>query len=408
MPHQTTGRPTVGLLFDSFSDNVGDIAMADATRAELSRVGIDDVEIVDLFSSEPKQYNAVIVGGGELIRPIGDVFYDRFRLPNATMLNATGVWSDADSLQYLKEYPFVSARSSTEVHTLRSAGVEASLEPCVTTTLTPEEAVTLLPTSDRRIGIHYVPETIFKCPGFINIINNLDGDKLLIPFTRYLSDGRFMGAFPLEASRQLGDGRDLTPANLMHVIAQMDLVVASSLHVTIFALTTGTPFVSMDQPKVRAYLEDRGLESLLFHDDDSLHGALKSAEDSRQLIQRRAAEDRTKVHERFDQFAHWLARNDDNRVTVPAMSIDSLADRKQVLAEQAAHVLAGRDRLLGMLFTRQAELATTKQLLDGQTRWSDELATALAAEHRRAELLSRLPGASEIGRLLHRRPSKGR
>lgn len=408
MPHHAPGGPTVGLLFDSFSDNVGDIAMADATRAELARVGVHNVEIIDLFSPEPRQYDAVLVGGGELIRPTGDAFYDRFRLPHATMLNAAGIWPDAGSLDYLKDYSFVSARSSAEVSTLRSAGIEASLAPCVTSTLDPEkpdedEAATLPETSHMRVGIHYVPETIFKCPGFVDTMNSIHGEKLLIPFTRYLSDGQFMGAFPLEASRKLKGGVDLSPANLKYIISQMDLVIASSLHVTIFALTTGTPFVSMDQPKVRAYLEDRGLSRLLFHDDESLLSALESTHDTREEILQCAANDCAKVHERFEEFAQWINQSDRPPVLVPAMSLDPQADRRRVLAQQTAHVLAGRDRLIGTLFTRQSELATTKQLLDGQTRWSEELAGALEAQQRRSEELMEFPGAKTLARLLRQR-----
>lgn len=96
----------VGLLYDSFLDNVGDIAMGDAAIAD----GAGTAGCArSIFASDGDQvFDAVIVGGGELLRPTGDAFYDRFRAREGTMLNACGIWSDANELDYLGGYAMVS------------------------------------------------------------------------------------------------------------------------------------------------------------------------------------------------------------------------------------------------------------------------------------------------------------
>ena len=104
----------VGVLYDSLSNNIGDIAMIDAARDGLSPHGITDVVPVKLLSAEPQVFDAVIVGGGELIRPVGDAFYDRFRYERGFMLHAAGVWENANDLDYLSEYAMDSARTEAE------------------------------------------------------------------------------------------------------------------------------------------------------------------------------------------------------------------------------------------------------------------------------------------------------
>lgn len=364
----------VGVLYDSFSDNVGDIAMLHAIRDALARHGVDHVVPVDLFAEEVQAFRAVIVGGGELIRPTGDFFYDRFRLCGGTVLCAVGVWPDADDLSYLADYEVVTARSSRETSTLRAAHVAARTVPCPTVAM--ESSDYLLPPKGDlpRVGVHLVPDTLVRVPHVVEIVNELTGEKWEIPFTRYLHDDLFMSGLPIEGT-QLPN--DLTPRDLRAAIAQMDLVIASSLHVTLFALANGVPFVSMEQPKVRAYLEDRGLEDLLFRDDESLRAALRAAPERAQQLREIAEHDHLLVDRFFADVADRLLSRDEP-VLVSPLSRDSQDDRQSVLRSQVFHVLAGRDRLVGTLFGRQLGAERLSVLLEGERRWNVEQAGALA------------------------------
>ena len=121
-------QPRVGVSVDSVSRNTGDRAIRIAVEQELSRRGIEPVLLNPLEPTD-EELDAVIVGGGDLIRPRGDAFYERFRAPRGTILNAAGVWEDADELDYLRNYSYVSARSRAEVAILERHGINAHVLP---------------------------------------------------------------------------------------------------------------------------------------------------------------------------------------------------------------------------------------------------------------------------------------
>lgn len=363
----------------------------------MKRQGISDVVSVDLFGNQTQTFRAVIVGGGELIRPVGDAFYDRFRLAGGTVLCAVGVWSDADKLDYLREYDVVTARSSSEVRTLREAGIDARVMPCPTVAMEPSGYV--LPRKDRsrQVGVHLVPDTLIRSPHVVEIVNEICGEKWKIPFTRYLRDDLFMSGLPLSGTPL---PNDLSPRDLRSAIGQMDLVVASSLHVTLFALASGVPFVTMDQPKVRAYLEDRDLQDLIFHDDESLRRALGLAPGFVDTIRQTAQRDREVVDEFFEDVARRCV-DDGNVVHIDPLSHNPGADRMSFLRTQTWQVMGARDRLVSALFERQLETGRLSTLLDGERRWNAEQQGALSAVQktiasqegelkRQAEILHRL------------------
>lgn len=372
MSDEIAGLP-VGVLYDSFSDNVGDIAMLCGVGDALRQQGVKDVVPVDLFAESPQEFRAVIVGGGELIRPTGDRFYDRFRLRGGTVLCAVGVWSDADDLSYLEDYALVTTRSSRETATLRAAGLDARTIPCPTVAMRSSDYMLASDGESRRIGVHLVPDTLVRVPHVVEIVNELEGDKWQIPFTRYLHDEIFMSGLPIDGTQL---PTTLTPRDLRAAIGQMDLIVASSLHVTLFALANGVPFVTMEQPKVRAYLEDRGLEDLIFHDDDSLRRALSAAPSRADLLRETAARDLSAVTEFFSEVAGEILSRDEP-VRVGAIGCEAEEDRESVLRSQVLHVVAGRDRLIGALFGRQLEATRLSVLLEGERRWNSEQASAV-------------------------------
>lgn len=379
---------SVGILFDSFSDNVGDIAMLAANRSLLAHHGVDDVVPVDLFATSEQSYSSVLIGGGELIRPTGSLFYDRFRQKEATVLAAVGVWQDADDLDYLRGYDFVSARTRVEADVLARSGAPAAVLPCPTMALPTDDRSVDLPGDEALIGIHVVPSSLRDVPSLITRLNGIPGRKVMIPFTRYLHDASFLSALPIGDRDNVWLSTALTPVQLRGAVARMSFIVASSLHLTLFALSAGIPFISYGQPKVRAYLEDRGLGDLLFTDDDSLERAIANAGSMGEEIARIGREDATRVVDEYSAIARILKDRLAERVVLAPMSADPEQTRWELRLEQVSHVLSGRDMLINSLIHASAEREALRLLLEGERAGNARLIEELERPLNARELLA--------------------
>src|SRR5215216_3056672 len=95
----------IGLLWDSVSNNTGDQAIGLVLQKFFEERAFD-FEVLNPFSYEPDQYSAIVVGGGELIRELGDPFYDCFRVRGNHILNSVGTYKP-DHLDYLNDYALV-------------------------------------------------------------------------------------------------------------------------------------------------------------------------------------------------------------------------------------------------------------------------------------------------------------
>lgn len=361
----------VGVLYDSLSPNTGDRAIGLAVSQELARHGVAPAEMLAPFGEVRTAEQLTIVGGGELIRPVGDPFYDRFRPAGPAVLNSAGVWPDADELEYLREYRLVSARSSLEVDVLRSAAPDAELVPCTTTTLESEryDIPGLPDDGEPVVGIHVVPHTLSLCPELVEAVNAIPHRKVFIPFTHYNHDDDFMRALPFDRSRAVDLPR-LTPLQLHSVLGQMTYVVVSSLHATLFAYSQNVPFATVAQNKVVNYLRDRGLEDLVYRDTDSLTGVVRRLEEDAPDFSTLVERDKAAVHAWFAKVTEQVperATAPVEPVLVPGAATDGWQEL-ELTAAQRAEVIGGRDALLADVTRRasaaRAELATERGRAD--------------------------------------------
>lgn len=359
MTPATSPAPPVGLLFDSISRNTGDRAIGIALHQTMADLGLDSFD-APVRPRRTRPVEGLMVGGGELIRPTGDAFYDAFRPRGRHILNGVGVWPGSDDLLYLNDYSYVSVRTRADAEVLAGAGVRGvEVIPCLTTMLRSEgwlsdDVRSTLPPDDGRplIGIHLVPHTMTLCPGVVDVVNSLEGRKLLIPFTHYNHDRSFMGALGVRDAVLLDE---MSPLELHAVIGELDLLVASSLHASIFAYSQGVPFVSAQQPKVLDYFTDRGLEALVFGDERQLDRALNAASEDLGLSALVAA-DRAALRSVVKRWAEILAGR-------PAAAPGGLADHEEdplwvahLLDEQLVSVVEQRDVLLSAALTRHRTL----------------------------------------------------
>jgi hypothetical protein len=421
------GGVRVGLLYDSVSANTGDIAIGIAGRQELARHGIDDVVVLDPFAPDAEPVDVIIVGGGELIRPDGDEFYDAFQHPDGAILNAVGVSRTAGALDYLEGYDYVSARSSAEAAVLRRYVQDVHVLPCTTTTLESEPFDLDVDPDEELVGIHLVPHTLTLCPDLVEIIDAIPQRKVFIPFTHYNYDDSFMRALPFDRTNAIHLPR-LAPLELHSVIGQMKYVVTSSLHATLFAYAQNVPFVTAHQEKVLNYFTDRGLTHLVYASDDQLRRGLAEVQSGKVDFAEQVAADRAAVHETYATFVELIGRRvtgrrqAQRRATTPRQPLRRVATQRHnassvramtgeevernvehLRAEQRARVIENRDltvhHVTRRLVQAQGQAAAWHNEAD---RLASELAVAQAAldERRAVRLAGRLQRRAIPGRVL--------
>ena len=272
----------VGLLWDSVSDNVGDQAIGMVMRRFLESKGIR-YEAADPFSYDSADYSILIVGGGELIRPRGDPFYDRYRVRGEHILNAMGVYQP-DDVEYLNEYRLVTVRSEADKKILDPVVAGVKVRPCVTLVMGdyfekpvhPLVPQTIIP--GETIGVHVNLAVAHLIPSLVPAIRHLHQyyKVVLFPFTLYQQDGRIHEAIrkwlpeiPISPLRD--------PADIFHAIGQMRALVCVSLHGTIFAYAQNVPVLAFPTvPKISNFLEERGLGQYLYHTADEMLAKLEN------------------------------------------------------------------------------------------------------------------------------------
>ncbi|MFZ4843539.1 polysaccharide pyruvyl transferase family protein [Mycetocola saprophilus] len=380
-----------GLLYDSVSRNTGDIAMGIAAGQLLSARGVEHT-IIDPFGPSASSTAPMIVGGGELIRTTGDDFYDRFRPRGPHILNATGIWDRADDLDYLRDYAFVSARSTREAESLAPHADEVEVLPCSTTLMRSEHyQIPGLEEGEPVVGIHLVPHSLRLIDDLLTLINAIPYRKVFIPFTHYNGDEPFM--------RSLFDMSDaivlpqLEPLELHSVLGQMRFTVVSSLHASIFSYSQNVPFVSIHQRKAEYYFRDRGLEGQLVRDNGEFQSALERAGSGEMEFTDLIAADAARINAAYDRYIGLLGEG------FPAQAAPNaaeLAQRTALYLEQADRVIADHDLALGAVEARR--LATLGEMRDmyASHRRLEEVVAEQAEQIRRLE--EALP--TRIGRKL--------
>lgn len=337
-------KKTIGLLFDSVSDNTGDIAIGVALRQQFLKRGAE-TEIISPFSENLAKYASLVVGGGELLRKKGDEFYDVFRLEGAHILNGIGLQS-ADGLDYLRGYKFISARSATEASIIKKQIPKSKVRvvPCVTTLLSSDKYdIEGVLEDELLVGIHLVPEVLSICPDIVKIVNSIPYKKVFIPFTHYNYDDSFMAALPFDMTNAVRLGR-LSPLQLHSVIGQMKYTITSSLHATIFAYSQNIPFVTLKQQKVRNYLKDRGLEKYSYSTQDELLTLIKRVDTDPENMEDLIMKDKKIVNEMLDEFVDLTV--DISKVKPVGSKLRKQDKLQRLKFDQLESVVANRDVLI--------------------------------------------------------------
>lgn len=262
----------VGLLWDSVSNNTGDIAIGMVMKRFCEQRGIP-YGVVDPFNYDPRDYATFIIGGGQLLRSMEDIFYRGFCVPGPHILNSVGI-HQPDDIEYLNDYRLVSVRSRAERDELLrlSPELEVEVHPCTTMLFeeffTEELASARQQTTSTRemIGIHLNITTLRKLPGLFSVLEKLNQKYplLFIPFTHYENDRDLMNTL----SKWLPGSR-VSPAldsvSVFAEIGSLRALISSSMHAALFAYVQQVPALAFPQDnKLRYLFEERGFPQCLY------------------------------------------------------------------------------------------------------------------------------------------------
>src|SRR3990172_4039039 len=182
-------RPA-GLLLDTIFDNTGDKAIRLAMEDFCQERGIA-YEVLNPLAFDPRDYARLVVGGGHLIRDPDDGYYDRFRVAGPHILNTVG-GSGSREMDYLREYEYVSVRSTADRDWLAGAVPDVAVVPCVSMSLKGEEADVWVQAP--TLGLQLSPAAVPVCEGIEELLaKTKDYRRLFVPVMHYADDRRTMG-----------------------------------------------------------------------------------------------------------------------------------------------------------------------------------------------------------------------
>lgn len=384
--------PRIGLLWDSVSNNMGDKAIGLLLQRALSAHGIPH-DVVDPFTSQvPEDIVMLIIGGGELIRPAGDPFYDAFRVRGRHILNTVGVLEHARP-DFLDQYRLVTVRSEAD----RKRLGQGEIVPCLT--LLYDEYLPARPALDipkGAIGINL--NMSFGAEEAMALVHWLRETKLgpivFLPITHYNGDhylmqvlaGQVPGATFLEP---------MTPDETFAAIGKLSALVSSSLHATLFAYTQGVPVIGFHHPpKIGAFLRDRGLKRWIFRTTADLRTLLPALLDAPPATTEHRDRDRAACRALIRRFAaisrEALSEGGASPIMLPPTRRDWYEVQMHsllVAGEQFADSLNIRLNLQ----SREIEVVALRQTIEKQAEETKEawrIATQREAERDEARVLS--------------------
>ena len=257
-------KESVGILYDNISGNTGDVAIGLSIKKILKDIGIGFDELIP-GRFNPNNYDTIIIGGGHLIRPSPDFFYDKFKINGQHILNAVGIVGSPDDLDYLNDYKYITVRSSWDKEQLYYLNKEVHVVPCTTMLLEDLENIPVLP-KKKSLGIHLTPNFFSKEEEeeFIDWISTLPFKIYFLPITHYNQDYIYLNYL----SSRLKESVLLplmNPLEIFTFIGKLDFFISCSLHGAIFSYRHNIPFILFNyNEKMFYFMKDRGLQKYTF------------------------------------------------------------------------------------------------------------------------------------------------
>lgn len=290
----------VGILYDNISGNTGDVAIGLSLKKILRSLNVAFDELVP-GNFNPLEYETIIVGGGHLLRPSPDFFYDKFRVPGNHVLNAMGIVGEPQDLDYLNNYHYITVRSNGDKLKLAYLKRDVYVVPCTSMLL--EDLVDFTCTLKTPcIGMHILPffSSFQEEDAFVQWVSSLPFTIYFLPITHYNRDIDYM--------RQLLEkipNAELLPIlkaeEVFTLIGRFDFFISCSLHGAIFAYSHNVPFVLYNySDKMQFFMEDRGLEQFLFKNFNEMRIAYEVLQKEKPDYSEKISDDKKVLKEYID------------------------------------------------------------------------------------------------------------
>ncbi|HTY90803.1 MAG TPA: polysaccharide pyruvyl transferase family protein [Methanocella sp.] len=295
-----------GLLYDNLSNNTGDAAIGLSMIKILNEAGVR-FEVLFPGCFKAADYETIVIGGGHIIRPRPDYFYDNFRVPGPHILNAAGIVGRPRDLGYLEDYRYVTVRSKCDREKLYRLRNTAHVVPCTTLLLEDMEDFPIRIKSP-ALGVHLLPGMMGarEEKAFTGWASSLPYTVYFIPITHYNQDYRYMqrlsAGIPNSVILPL-----LSPLEIFTLMGRIDRLITSSLHGAIFAYAHNTPFIVLGyDEKMSAFMEDRGLQEYVFRGFNGMKDTFERLCDDLPDYSTRVARDRQTLFRHVERLKELL------------------------------------------------------------------------------------------------------
>lgn len=271
-------KQKAGILYDNISGNTGDKAIGISVRKMLSDMRVDFEELVP-GRFNPADYGTIVIGGGHLLRPSPDFFYDKFRITGPHILNAMGIVANPGDLDYLNEYSYISVRSQGDKSKLAYLKSDVHVVPC-TAMLLEDSADFDLKIKKPNIGIQVWPGIIDETQ-LLEFLNGLDLHIYFLPITHYKHDFKYM-AYLNQTIKRSTMLPVMGAREIFTAVGKFDYFATASLHGSIFAYAHNVPFIGLDPgiDKFQYFYDERNLHNFKACNCDDLVRILHTIMDS--------------------------------------------------------------------------------------------------------------------------------
>jgi GT2 family glycosyltransferase len=263
----------IGILYDNISGNTGDQAIGITVRQILTDMKVEFEELVP-GRFNPVDYRTIIIGGGYLLQPSPNFFYDKYRVVGQHILNCCGVAGSPNDLEYLDQYAYISVRSKGDKQKLAYLSNEVKAIPCTTMLL---EDASELPIRVQKPSVGFqLWEGVFDEEKLVKFLSNQPFHTYFLPITHYNRDYDYLARL----SQKVKNSSllpILKPQQISALIGKFDYFITGSLHGAIFAYKHNVPFALLEsQDKQTFFMQDRKLDAYLFKNMSQLEHVVET------------------------------------------------------------------------------------------------------------------------------------
>ena len=304
----------VGILYDNISGKTGDVAIGLSLKKILREIGVDFDELFP-GNFNPYDYDTIIIGGGHLIRPSPDFFYDKFKVPGPHVLNAVGILDSPQDLHYLEDYRYLTVGSSWDKEKLSYIKKDVHVVPCTTMLLEDLENIPVK-LEGPSLGIHLLPQTFDEAQEekFVEWISTLPFNIYFIPITHcnqdYISMMRISSKVKNSVLLPI-----MKPLEIFTLMGKLDYFIGCSLHGGIFAYIHNVPFILYNyNEKMFFFMKDRGLDRFTFTNLDEMIASFNFLLKDKPDYSRKISEDLDKLKVHIERLKEILPSNGIGRI----------------------------------------------------------------------------------------------